>query len=372
MKKILHIASFDGNIGDMANHKGFYDLLNEVVGKDYTIEQLEIRRFYNNSKELQFDESFIDYANKFDIIIFGGGAFLSLEWAYSKNGTTINLGVEDLERIRTPIIFNDVTFKQTVRTTDVMRDNFKKFCEYCINCDNILFTIRNDGSHQRLQECYGKALAQKAIVVPDGGFFVDIPNRIHDEYGNESYMTLNLAADHSFVNVEDNIKKIAQVVEYYLHIREGAMIFVPHIYKDLRCFAELTSYIDEKLLRNSICVAPLLTGKRFDGFHTLDIYREAEVNFGMRFHSNVCAINLGIPTVGFGTQPVVQGVFDELGISYRYIYGETFDVEYAIELLNRVITNRECVLKENKKIYESLYLARKQYKDRLKEFLERS
>ena len=78
--KILHIASFCGNIGDNISHKGLLNLLCQT-GFKFNIEKLEIRRFYNNYKyndKLSFDEDMIKYINKFDYCIIGGGGFSSL------------------------------------------------------------------------------------------------------------------------------------------------------------------------------------------------------------------------------------------------------------------------------------------------------
>ena len=45
--KILHIASFRGNIGDNASHLGFYSILDQVI-KNYSVERIEMRKFYKN------------------------------------------------------------------------------------------------------------------------------------------------------------------------------------------------------------------------------------------------------------------------------------------------------------------------------------
>ncbi len=41
--KILHIASFQGNIGDNASHIGFYNILDSIV-KNYKVEKLGLLR----------------------------------------------------------------------------------------------------------------------------------------------------------------------------------------------------------------------------------------------------------------------------------------------------------------------------------------
>lgn len=45
--KILHVASFVGNIGDNASHQGLEGILKEYFN-NYDITRLEIRKFYKN------------------------------------------------------------------------------------------------------------------------------------------------------------------------------------------------------------------------------------------------------------------------------------------------------------------------------------
>ena len=49
--KILHIASFNGNIGDNAHHNGFRKNFSEIIGvRNLIWDELEIRKFYWNCK----------------------------------------------------------------------------------------------------------------------------------------------------------------------------------------------------------------------------------------------------------------------------------------------------------------------------------
>lgn len=57
--KILHLASHTGNIGDNISHIGLHNILNQILGNDYTMDNLEIRKSYNiyknEFKRLGFD-----------------------------------------------------------------------------------------------------------------------------------------------------------------------------------------------------------------------------------------------------------------------------------------------------------------------------
>lgn len=75
MLKILHVASFIGNIGDNASHAGLYNILDKF-SEPYLVDCVEIREFYLNYKAGPikiFDESFVSCANKYDLVVIGGG-----------------------------------------------------------------------------------------------------------------------------------------------------------------------------------------------------------------------------------------------------------------------------------------------------------
>ena len=43
--RALHLASFNGNIGDIANHVGFWNLFKKYVTNDVEVTYLEIREY---------------------------------------------------------------------------------------------------------------------------------------------------------------------------------------------------------------------------------------------------------------------------------------------------------------------------------------
>lgn len=63
MRKILHLASFQGNVGDILNHQGFYSTYGHLFG-EYQVTKIEIRDFYASAeKQRRFDDAFADYVN---------------------------------------------------------------------------------------------------------------------------------------------------------------------------------------------------------------------------------------------------------------------------------------------------------------------
>ena len=73
--KIMHIASFQGNCGDILSHSGFYNLLKKILpNENIDVTQIEMRDFYRNSQLRKFDNTFLNEVNTYDLLVIGGGA----------------------------------------------------------------------------------------------------------------------------------------------------------------------------------------------------------------------------------------------------------------------------------------------------------
>ena len=179
--KILHIASHKGNIGDIFNHAGFYQLLDKIFDKKYTVEKIELRNFYYSAKNKKnFDKEFSDYINTFDLCILGGGGFFDVRWEFSSTGTTLDFCEDFIESIKIPVIVNAMGYNEfPENTNNVILDKFQIFLNKIQSKNNWLITVRNDGSFSRLKDRYKKV--EKVIKVPDNAFFTILPPRFESK-----------------------------------------------------------------------------------------------------------------------------------------------------------------------------------------------
>lgn len=131
MKKLktLHLASFNGNIGDNANHNGFYKHL-ESLDYEFEIDELEIREFY--WKQRSFDESFVELVNSYDLLIVGGGNYFELWVEDSPTGTSISIELELLKKINTPILFNALGVDPGQGASEANIQKFRDFLDVLI------------------------------------------------------------------------------------------------------------------------------------------------------------------------------------------------------------------------------------------------
>ena len=83
--RILHIASFHGNFGDLFSHHTLYHYLHENL-KNVSVRKKEIRDFYLNGSEPRGFAQFIkENIECYDYILIGGGGFLSPRKEYAEN-----------------------------------------------------------------------------------------------------------------------------------------------------------------------------------------------------------------------------------------------------------------------------------------------
>src|SRR5699024_1444214 len=166
MKRInaLHIASFNGNIGDNANHNGLRRNLEEILDNNISFDEIEMREFYQSWNLRDFNSNeFIDLCNSYDLIIIGGGNFFELKWDYSYTGTTVNLSDVTLSRIKTPILFFGLGCdigKGSNRSTIKKFDNF---LEMVTDSEQFMVTVRNDGSYETIEKLYGSKYYNKVF-----------------------------------------------------------------------------------------------------------------------------------------------------------------------------------------------------------------
>ncbi len=334
--KVLHLASFSGNIGDFANHQGFYKKFRTKIPSKFT--QLEIRKFYKSRSEMRFNNSFIRLVNKHDLLVIGGGGFFDLRWDYSHTGTTIDFSERIIKAIKIPVLVNAMGYHEFNQVKENNIIKFKNFLNNITKNENWFVSIRNDGSLMRMRKRYGN-LVSKILVVPDNGFW--FKPRKYNKYflkdNNTIWIGLNITNelfDKKFnrdINVEflnDNMGKFINKV-----LKENnnyKFILFPHTYKDIITMGKVINKIDDNFIRERIVVAPLFV-KEESMEQVFDLYRICSCVIGMRFHTNVCCIGMNIPTLGLAGHEQILSLYNEVGLSDRCI---TINNKYFVDELH--------------------------------------
>ncbi len=312
--RVLHLASFDGNIGDNANHEGFYSHLERCRSFTFKIERLEIREFY--WKRRFFDETFVETVNDYDLLIVGGGNYFELWVKDSPTGTSVAIEPKLLERIKTPILFNALGVDPGQGASEGNLRKFRRFLDLLFDRGDLV-SVRNDGAMESLRRYVGERYANRIIHTVDAGFFVK-PRKTDDYYEKRAYCAINLAADMADIRFASlpytrYLEEWSLFVERFLKTHPAMeIVFVPHIYRDLAPINDLLAILPDRIRRRKTSVAPLLHGQGgLDAI--LGIYGGADLVLANRFHANVCAIGLGRPVIGLVNYRQIAELYRELG-----------------------------------------------------------
>ncbi|MBP1763031.1 MAG: hypothetical protein H6Q65_89 [Firmicutes bacterium] len=371
----LHIASFNGNIGDAANHNGFRTSLARETGRKVNYTNLEIREFYKSWGLRKFDENFVKYANTFDLIIIGGGNFFELAWDYSATGTTIDISDEILAQINPPILFNCLGVDDGKGISQSTRNKFGNFLHTITNSSKYIVTVRNDGSMQILQKYYDKEITDKIMKIPDGGFFVSPKEYHHPEIPeNKRIIAVNIAGDMpeirytpqnspSHISEEEFVEGFSSYVNTILETEKDIhFVFVPHILKDYEIMSRVFRKIKDVYLRTMVSVAPCLNGTVTDGGYSIDLYKKSDLTLGMRYHSNICSIAVGTPTIGIVSYHKHRKLYEDIGLANRVVETNLKGFERRLfDKTQEALRNLQKMKRENEQIVHELQTINKMY-----------
>ena len=339
--KVLRLASFTGNIGDLANHAGVKNLFNKFLDFEFEFYDLEIREYYWKKKS--FDSSFIELVNSYDLVVIGGGNYFEVWVEGSSTGTSIDIDLKLIKQIHTPVLFYSLGIDIGQGYTKNTAENFKKFIEISSSRENIFLSIRNDGSYMAAKELLGEVLSSKFTVIPDGGFFL-LNNHGESNLGNNfdypsQKLGINLAGDMLESRLGDSSSQnrymeqmvffIEKIVEEYPAME---IQLIPHIWKDSQLYGRLLPLIKDEFLRKKISISGL---KPFgDGLKDFIVtYSSCSLVLGTRFHANVCPIGLGVPTRGLCNYPQIEKLYAELGLENR---ANNVRLDFSLDLLSAV------------------------------------
>lgn len=338
--RILHLASFTGNVGDNANHKGFRPWFERQLGRPTSWHELEIREFY--WKQRAFDADFGDLANSFDLLVIGGGNYFELWVSDSHTGTSLNIPAEVFSKIKVPIFFNALGVDAGQGAPAPSVDRFGRFLEILGRSQQYLVTVRNDGARRTLTSLFSDSLANSIPVLPDGGFFAEFDTQTPSYFDHGvSTIGINLACDMEQVRFGDTEgadgyagfhREISEVIATVTSDRV-AVVFFPHIFSDLRVITDVIDGLPDAVRRTKVAVAPYRVGPAAADC-TFGGYRACDLVVGMRFHANVCPIGLGRPTIGLASYPQITYLYQELDFPQGCV--DVTKAGFAQELSSRI------------------------------------
>jgi polysaccharide pyruvyl transferase WcaK-like protein len=345
MKKlrILHIASFSGNIGDNFNHMGFVPWFEEFFDAPVEWTRLEIREFY--WKERRWDESFVELANTHDLVVVGGGNYFELWVESSPTGTSIAIDPATFSKIKTPVFFNALGVDPGQGVPESSRQRFTKFLNQLLDSTQFIVSVRNDGAAANLRRHIGEKFADAVQVVPDHGFFALNSEfsklEIFPRKNGTRRIAINIANDmpeirfSNFRSQDDFLQEMAGALTAVAHEDSSVeLLFVPHIFRDVEFIAKILGHLEDRLRRTRVAIAPFGSGD-VAARVAMQHYLNSELTLGMRFHASVCPIGMGCETLGLACYPQIRSLYEELGEPDRCV--ELGRPGFSEELKNQIL-----------------------------------
>lgn len=344
--KVLHVASFSGNIGDNANHMGFRPWAEEQLGPlhvDWT--NLEIREFFWGSRS--WDKAFTDFVNEHDLLVIGGGNYFELWVENSPTGTSIAIDAKTFSRIKVPVFFNALGVDPGQGASDWAVQRFRGFLDTLLADDQYLVSVRNDGARRNLRDHIGTDYANAVHLLPDSGFFATFPPfrlSLTEPKKNRKRLFINVASDMPETRfrafspsnpIEDFAREVARsVTDISEALPESDFYFMPHIFRDLQTISLVVSHLPDQLRRTRVAQGPYGTGNEAAKI-SFGMYATGDLVLGMRFHANVCSLGMGKETIGLNSYPQIQALYHELDQPDRLV-----DVDHPG--FNERLTDKAC------------------------------
>lgn len=372
--KVLHLASFKGNIGDNASHIGLSNILGKCLPKISSIHNLEIRKFYKNytlDDKLKFDESFVEFANSFDLLIIGGGGFLDFWVEGSETGTTIDISESVFSQIKVPLLISSVGCIPHKQVPDGNIEKFRKFLDLIISKKNAQLALRNDGSFAVIDELFGIQYTSNINFILDNAFFYQTEIN-KDYFPHDNYMVINVTIDQLSMKNEmvgeldykHYLHQITAFVYEVIYKTNLQIVFAPHIYSDFKAIDDLLKGINDYHIRDRVSICPFIQGNNGANY-IFSVYEKAQFVVGMRLHANICSIALGKKTIGLAALDRVCHLYKSINLYENVVLASQ---EFSNDLFSKLMNLDD---NQMKMIQDTLSLKKKQTVNIYKQMLEK-
>jgi hypothetical protein len=365
--KVLHLASFEWNIWDNANHSWTRKNFKKYLSFEFEFTNLEIRDFFWKKKF--YDNSFAEEVNKYDLFIIWWGNYFELWVESSSTWTSIDISLDILKKIKTPIFFNALWLDPWQWVPKKNIEKFKKFLDYILYNDKNIVSLRNDWAMSTATKYLWEKYSNKMYKIPDGWFFTEVKDYFHPELPIwKKVIWINLAWDmldirfnewdsnnNSKISSKDFVHTFSNLLFELLNSDDSIhLIFIPHIYKDLNFISNFLLNFNDALCRKRITVAPYLHWDWAQEY-IFDLYKKCDLIVWNRFHTNVCSIWLNTPSIWFINYIQIENLYKELWIPERSVFVNKKWFEIKLKKLIIDSLNSKTEIAENyKKIKKKL------------------
>jgi len=332
--KVLHSYCLNYNIGDYALGIGVKNVLRNFLDIDLIAE--------TNLQGRVFDDYYIDIINnKYDLLVIGGGGII--HGAHWPQGWFWLIERENIKKIRIPFIIYGAGYNYFRGETGIPERGIEHLKETISKA--AFFTVRNDGSRERLLEQTGI----NAEVIADPGFWVPL-GRNFDRIINDKYVIIQVADDkplNRYRSEENRITFISRMRKIVKHLSEKyKVLLAPHVFEDVALSTEIADGISDAVVWDF--------GKyAFDRvFECLGFYKYAEFVLSMRGHGQIVPLGFGVPVISLENHKKNIGLMMDFNLEEYNVDVHSPDLCDTIMNLSEKIRGEEVIERINKRINE--------------------
>jgi polysaccharide pyruvyl transferase WcaK-like protein len=298
MKTLLHLAAPFKNVGDNALILG----VRQLFKKDYI---LDLRPLRSTVIDLKLIE---EINRKYSGLIIGGGGLLHapksiLDRKKDTSGTLIMMDTKNLKYLKKPLIIYGVGYNVFRGESDLPQIAKSSILDMMNSA--IHFSVRNDGSKQRLSKFLGIAESM-VLEVPDPGLYVKPKDgKLSELIKTNKNIAIQIAADrlnNRFKNENELNNFVVNIKKFIEENKEYTCWLVPHCPVD-------EEFIKSKFsgFRSIPLVLDLIQSTEVMGF-----YKKMNVVIGQRGHANICPFGINVPIISLVSHDKNLGFMNEI------------------------------------------------------------
>ena len=301
MKKAIHLAAFDRNIGD----NGLNLAIEKMLSNYFNISRMEI---VGNS----FGKNEVKKINECDLIIFGGGGLIhscsggSSRKNRTRTGTMWNIEMKDLISLKPKIVAYGVGYNRFVGEPGPL-PVMGKFFEVLRKKESIA-SFRNDNSINNFLSEFPE-FNQYVQEIPDPGLFCR-----HETTKKSDHVVIQIATDRMEFRYPNGFDKFLDFINSILDQIPYKTILIPHTSSDEKIYKKYKNKIKVDV------IYPLMN-RMEQTMKVIEVYKRSKYTISTRGHSQLFSIGNGIPTFSISTHNKVKEFMENNNLSeYNHDY----------------------------------------------------
>jgi len=314
--KILHAYCLNYNLGDYALGYGVKKALRELLPVELIAEV--------NLQGQVFNPYFIDIVNKnYDLLVIGGGGII--HGAHWPQGWFWLIEQELISTLKIPFMVFAAGYNYFKDEEGIPEVGVRHLQETAKLAR--LFSVRNDGSYERLKAQTGI----DAKMIADAGFWIGRNETFaRPQHLQQEYIVVQLAND----KPEHRIGSGLQYDQFIKNLRQAIIalskkyhiVMAPHVYADIAMSKEVAEGIA------NVSIWPF-SEFAFDKVeHIFSYYEHATCVLGMRGHGQIIPLSFGVPTISLENHHKHRELMEHIGLGQ-------FNVSVSDPMLSEKIIN---------------------------------